>query len=42
MPLHTLVIDFMENFFENLTFYNGDFTLKAFNSVKKLQMAEIF
>ena len=49
MPLHTLFIDFLEKKIENQTFlfnlrvlYTEIFTLKAYNSVKKQQMAEIF
>ena len=49
MPLYTLVIDFMKFFFwkSNIFFnlrvlYKEIFTLKAYNSAKKKQMAEIF
>ena len=48
MPLHTLVIDFLEKnskieiFLLNLhVLYTEIFTLKAYNSVKKQQMTEI-
>ena len=50
MPLHTLVIDFLKknnskikHFFWNLhVLYMEIFTLKAYNSVKKQQMTEMF
>ena len=49
MPLHTLVIDFLQEKFEIRTFffnlrvlYMGIITLKAYNSAKKKQLTEIF
>ena len=50
MPLHTLVIDFLnffslknqKNFFNLRVLYMDIFTLKAYNSTKEQQMTEIF